>query len=110
MMKIECPECKKSFIWTDDMPVTGTCPTEHCGWQYNVHEQLKINVEKKLLAAQGAILCPYCGKVVASRWTVCKSCGRVVAGSRTFEKKKAFITAVLALLLASLIVRLWDYF
>jgi predicted nucleic acid-binding Zn ribbon protein len=110
MMKIECPECKKSFVWTDDMPVTGECPGEDCRWRYNVREELKSNVEKKILAAQNAVLCPTCGKPITSRWTVCTNCGRVVIGSRTLEKKQLLLVVVLILLLVTLMARLRELF
>lgn len=110
MMKIECPECNRSFIWTDDMPLTGKCPENDCRWRYNVREQLKRNVEKKILAAQNAVLCPKCGQPIGSGLTVCKSCGSFVVGSGSFEKKQILMVVVLILLLISLIFRLWAYF
>ncbi|MBN1381557.1 MAG: hypothetical protein JXA41_07770 [Deltaproteobacteria bacterium] len=110
MMKIECPECKRSFIWTDDMSMTGKCPSSGCDWRYDVREQLKSNVDKKILAAQNAILCPTCGKPISSRLTLCKNCGRLVVGKRSFEKKKIFMVVVFVLLFISLIVRLYNIF
>ncbi|MBN1662427.1 MAG: hypothetical protein JW943_02390 [Deltaproteobacteria bacterium] len=109
MMKIECPQCKKSFIWTDDMPVTGKCPESDCQWLYDVREQLKSNVEKKTTANRNAVLCPKCGEPVHSRLTVCRNCGNLVIGSRTFEKKQLWLVVVLMLLLISLIARLKGY-
>jgi hypothetical protein len=105
MMKIECPECSKSFIWTDDMPLSGKCPREDCGWRYNVHEQLRKNVSHKIVVMQAAVLCPNCREPIASRWSICKGCGNIVCGSQSFEKKHLVILIALLLMIISLIYR-----
>jgi len=47
MQKISCPDCRKTFIWTDTMPFKGKCPTVDCEWTYDIHRELKKSVTQK---------------------------------------------------------------
>lgn len=108
MMKIQCRECLQSFIWTDDMPLRGKCPTDDCTWQYDVRDELKKTIERKTRTLQHHILCPSCRNPITGRWTICPSCGNVVAGSRHFSKKHLFILVVFVLVVLSLIDKYWS--
>jgi predicted nucleic acid-binding Zn ribbon protein len=110
MLKIRCSECTKDFIWTDDMPIRGKCPNPDCDGGYDVHSALKENLAARNPAAEEALICPACGGPIPSRWTVCNGCGRVVAGTRTFRKKHLLFLTAVALLLLSLIIRVWMKF
>jgi predicted nucleic acid-binding Zn ribbon protein len=110
MLKIHCSECTKDFIWTDDMPIRGKCPNPDCDGGYDVHSALKENLAARNPAAEEALICPACGGPIPSRWTVCNGCGRVVAGTRTFRKKHLLFLTAVALLLLSLIIRVWMKF
>ena len=108
MMKIQCSRCSRSFIWTDDLPLQGKCPTDECDWHYDVRKELKKAVEKKTPASGESVRCPSCGNPVSSRLTVCRSCGNIVAGSQSYGKKHLFVLAVFILFILSLIYRYWS--
>jgi predicted nucleic acid-binding Zn ribbon protein len=110
MLKIHCPECTKSFIWTDDMPPRGKCPNPDCDGSYDVHGALRRNLAARNPAAADALLCPACGGPIPSRWTLCSGCGRVVAGARSFRKRRLLFLTAIALLFLSLIIRVWIRF
>lgn len=93
-------------MWTDEMPTTGKCPSQDCGWQYDVRNQLRNSIEKRIHAADNAVLCPNCGRRISSKWCMCENCGRVVAGSHSFEKKQIVLAVVFLLLLMTFIVKL----
>ncbi|MGV8057220.1 MAG: hypothetical protein AB2L12_04155 [Smithellaceae bacterium] len=106
MLKIHCPVCKKSFLWTDDMPVQGKCPNADCEANYDVHSALKQNIgrhavveEKKLL------LCPSCGEEISSGFTICRHCSYVVLGAKFFRKSYFFMWVCIFLILLSLILK-----
>ncbi len=106
MFKIHCPECKKSFLWTDEMPTQGKCPNPDCRWQYNVHTELRKNVnpaaeEQKVKP----LLCPFCQSQINSRITICPNCGHIVTGKRYFKKSWAFLYLCLILIMLSLILK-----
>lgn len=108
MLKIECPECFKSFIWTDDKSLKGKCPTPDCEWRYDVNEELKKSVSSKTLEAKKATLCPNCKTPIESRVTLCKSCGHFVVGSVAFRKTYLLFTVIIILLTLSLIFKFWN--
>jgi ribosomal protein L37AE/L43A len=103
MQKIACPDCLKTFIWTDTMPLKGKCPTVDCEWIYDVHRELKTSVARKQDEAQKIIRCPRCQKPIDARLTICKHCGEVIIGSRYFKKKYLFVMVVAVLILLSLV-------
>ena len=105
MLKIHCSDCRKSFIWTDDMPFQGECPNPDCEGRYDVHQSLKQSVAKRIPDAEKALLCPACGGVIASRWSLCSHCGRIIAGARTFRKRDFLFAVVLLLLALSVFIR-----
>jgi predicted nucleic acid-binding Zn ribbon protein len=106
MLKIRCRDCRKEFIWSDDMPLQGTCPNQPCEGRYDVHAALRENLAARERPAEG-LSCPSCGSPIPSRWTLCGGCGRVVAGSRTLGRRQLLIMTAVGLLLASLLVRAW---
>jgi hypothetical protein len=103
MQKIHCPECLKTFVWTDHMPMKGKCPTSDCDWRYDIHEELRKSVSKRMPQAQRVILCPSCQSPIASTWGLCESCGEVVLGSKHFKKRYLFFVVALLLIIMSLI-------
>jgi hypothetical protein len=107
MLKIQCPECKKSFLWTDDMPAEGKCPNTDCDWQYNINSALKNNIEKRedKTAKPKSLSCPFCNKVIFSRLCVCRHCGHIVLGNKVFKKSYFFVAICLILILLSLILK-----
>jgi ribosomal protein L37AE/L43A len=105
MQKITCPLCQKSFIWTDTMDPKGRCPTEDCEWRYDVHEELRKSVSKKIPKADGRPVCPNCEAPIHGRLTVCDGCGYVVAGSKAYKKQNVFVFVVVILLVLSVIYR-----
>ncbi len=107
MLKIHCPECGKEFIWTDDMPPRGGCPNPDCEAVFDVHRELRRNLEGRGVNEAAPLRCPACGGPIRSRWSVCGGCGRVVAGTRSFRKRHLLIPTAVALLLLSLAIRLW---
>jgi hypothetical protein len=107
MQKITCPDCLKTFIWTDTMPLKGKCPTIDCEWTYDVHRELKKSVAKRADEALRIIRCPHCDQPIDAKVTICKHCGEVIIGSRFFNKKYLFIVVVALLVLLSLIYKFW---
>ncbi|MDA8124154.1 MAG: hypothetical protein M0009_03070 [Deltaproteobacteria bacterium] len=105
MLKIDCPECKKSFIWTDDMPFKGDCPNPDCEGRYDIHRSLKQSARKRTSNREKICLCPACGGEVASRWALCKHCGSLVAGARSFRRRDLLLAVVLLLLALSSFIR-----
>jgi len=69
MQKITCPKCGKQFIWTDESPPRGECPTPNCGWRYDVREEIGKGLAKRAgeSAPPGDLLVPR----VRSRPRVC---------------------------------------
>jgi phage FluMu protein Com len=107
MQKITCPDCRKTFIWTDTMPLKGKCPTIDCEWTYDVHRELKKNLTKRDDEVQRTIRCPHCDQPIDAKVTICKHCGEVIIGSRFFNKNYLFIVVVALLVLLSLIFKFW---
>ena len=105
MLKIECPECLKSFVWTDNMSLKGKCPTSDCEWEYDVHEELKKSATGKILETEKAVLCPNCKDSIESRMTICKNCGHFVVGPVTFRKISLVVTVIVILLILSFIYK-----
>lgn len=106
MLNIHCPQCDKSFLWTDEMPVQGPCPTEECSWRYNIHAALHQNIvqrEDKPLARGRR--CSYCETEISSPLTMCPACGRVVFWNRSIRKIHFFAAVCVALLLLSIIMK-----
>lgn len=98
MQKIHCPECNRFFMWTDDMPLTGKCPTDNCSWQYNVRGEVGKSVERRIMEREHLVPCPHCGKAIEDRLTICMHCGEVIIG-RTFFKPGYLLFAIVILLL-----------
>jgi predicted nucleic acid-binding Zn ribbon protein len=107
MLKIRCSDCTKDFIWTDDMPVRGKCPNPECDGLYDVHAALRQNLYARNPTTADTLLCPACNGPIPSRWTICSSCGRVVAGTRSFRKRHLLFLTAVALLMLSVIIRVW---
>lgn len=105
MLKIECPECLKSFVWADNMSLKGKCPTPDCEWIYDVHEEIKKSSARKLHKTQETAFCPNCKEPIESKKTVCKNCGHFVLGSLTFRKISLVITGIVILSILSLIYK-----
>ena len=108
MLKIQCPKCNKSFIWTDEMPTQGKCLTPECDWTYNIHKELGRNIshhENK--TKEAALSCPFCKSEIASKMTICSNCGRVVLGNNAFRKSYIFLAACLLLVLLSFVFNYW---
>lgn len=105
MQKISCPDCRKTFIWTDTMPFKGKCPTVDCEWTYDIHRELKKSVTQKEDEARQIIRCPQCHEPIDAKVTLCKHCGEVIIGSRSFKKKYLFIVVAVILVLLSLIYK-----
>ena len=107
MVKIQCPECDKSFLWTDDMPATGKCPIPDCNGSYDIHSALQRNLSRRGTPAEQKINlhCPFCSGIIASRFTVCPQCSRIVAGTRDIRKSYFFLAVCLILILLSLILK-----
>lgn len=107
MLKIHCPQCKKSFFWTDDMPIKGKCVNPDCGWHYNVRDELKKNLSPPDAEEKKAkpLLCPFCGEQITSRITICPNCSHIVMGKRHFKKSWAFLYLCLILIILSLILK-----
>jgi len=107
MLKMTCPDCLKTFIWTDSMPFKGKCPTVDCNGTYDVHRELKKSVTRREDEAQHIIRCPHCQQPIDGRVTICSSCGEIVIGSRFFQKKYLIYAVAVILLVLSLIYRFW---
>lgn len=107
MQKMTCPDCRKTFIWTDTMPLNGKCPTVDCEWTYDVHEELKKSVTRRQDEALKIIRCPHCHEPIDAKVTICEHCGEVIIGTRSFNKKYLFVIVVAVLILLSLIYKYW---
>lgn len=106
MLKIHCPECDKSFLWTDDMLTEGKCPTVDCDWQYDIHTELRRNIDQRgTTVKQKSLHCPFCSEKISSRFTVCGNCGRIVMGTKAARKSYLFLAACITLILMSLIIK-----
>lgn len=106
MFRIVCPACRKSFVWTDDMPLQGPCPQPDCGGTYDVHGALKENLARRATAAGPGLSCPRCGAAIETPWGLCPGCGSLVAGSRALTRKHLLLAALIVLLCLSL---LWKH-
>jgi hypothetical protein len=107
MLQIHCPVCKKSFFWTDNMPVVGKCPNTDCEGNYNIHSALKQNIDRHTGAAEKKILrCPSCSEEISSRFTVCRHCNHIVLGDVTMKKSYLFVAVCILLIGFSLILQL----
>jgi ribosomal protein L37AE/L43A len=107
MLKMECPDCLKSFIWTDSMPLKGKCPTIDCEWNYDVHQELKKSVTKREDESKQIIRCPHCYQPISSTLTICESCGEVIVGSKFFQKKYILLAVAAVLIILSLVYKFW---
>jgi hypothetical protein len=106
MLKIHCPECKKNFFWTDDMPAQGKCQNADCEWHYDVHSALKQNIDRqKTTTGKNILLCPSCGEEISSRFTICPHCSNVVLGTKIFKKRYFFMAVCIGLIGLSLILK-----
>jgi predicted nucleic acid-binding Zn ribbon protein len=106
MLKIQCPECKKSFLWTDDMPIQDKCPNQDCEWHYNIQSELKRNIAKRGISVeQKKLHCPFCSEEISSRFTTCNHCGNIVLGTKAFKKSYVFVAVCIILILLSLILK-----
>jgi hypothetical protein len=108
MLKIQCPECNKSFFWTDNMPTQGKCPTLDCDWHYNIHAELKRNVTRQETKVElKTLYCPFCQREITSKFTVCPHCDQIVLGNNAFKKIYFFVAACLILIVLFLIFKYW---
>ncbi len=106
MLKIHCPVCKKSYLWTDDMPAKGKCPNTDCEASYDIHSALKQNIDRISGAAEKKImLCPSCGQEISSRFTLCRHCNHVVLGTKFFSERYLFIGVCIFLIGLSLVFK-----
>jgi len=106
MLKIHCPVCKKSFLWTDDMPAQGKCLNADCEWNYDVHSALKQNVDRLSAAVEKKVLlCPSCSGEISSRVTLCPHCNNIVAGTKIFKKSYFFVAICIILIGLSLVIK-----
>jgi len=109
MLKIQCPKCKKSFFWTDEMPVRDKCPNPDCEWFYDVRGELRSNIEKRenngKSEKQPLKLCPFCQNEIRSMFSVCSQCGRVVLGNKSFRKGYFFVAVCLFLVFLSFMIK-----
>lgn len=109
MLKIHCPVCKKSFFWTDDMPVEGKCKNPDCQWHYDIHSALKQNISNHhpdTAEVWGKILqCPSCKGKIPFRYTVCPHCNNIVANTRIIKKTHFFMAICVILIILSLILK-----
>ena len=106
MLKIQCPKCNKSFLWTDEMPTEGECLTPDCDWHYNIHAELNKNVSRYETKVESAALhCPFCQEEITSRITICSHCNHIVMGSKYFKKSHFFVAVCLILIVLSLILK-----
>jgi len=96
MLKINCPECLKEFMWTDHMPTKGKCPTPDCEWRYDVQQELKKGVEKH--AAGTGPACPRCGAALESRFCYCLNCRELVIGPVSVSRN-VLLSAAIAILI-----------
>jgi predicted nucleic acid-binding Zn ribbon protein len=107
MLKIQCPECNKSFLWTDDMPATGKCPIPDCNGRYDIHSELKRNISRRGTAVEQktTLHCPFCSGIISSGFTICPHCSRIVAGTRAFRKSYFFLAVCIILILLYLVFK-----
>ncbi|MDI6741485.1 MAG: hypothetical protein QMD11_02005 [Smithella sp.] len=109
MLKIQCPRCGKSFLWTDEMPVQNTCPNPDCKWSYDVTRELGRNIDRRENRVEEKkkklLVCPVCQSEIRSRFSVCPGCGRVLMGDRTFRKGYFFIVVCLILIALSVLIK-----
>ncbi|HDQ03837.1 MAG TPA: hypothetical protein ENN23_04590 [Deltaproteobacteria bacterium] len=88
------------------MPIQDKCPNPDCRWQYDVHDELKKNLNpQEKHEAHKKMLCPLCQQEIASRLCVCPGCHYIVAGKRTFRKSSLFLAVCLVLIMLSLIFK-----
>lgn len=108
MLKIHCPQCNKSFLWTDNMPTRDKCPTPDCSWVYNIHAELKKNVNRHAVEVKSKTLhCSFCQGEIATKFTICPHCGQLVMGKKTLKKRYFFLAVCLILVILSLIFKYW---
>ncbi|MBM4270810.1 MAG: hypothetical protein FJ139_01425 [Deltaproteobacteria bacterium] len=105
MLVIKCPDCSHSFVWTDTMPLKGSCPTNGCSWTYDVHVELKKSVLEKTSSKNDSFRCPHCKNQIKAKWTTCDQCGCFVAGSKSFKKTHIFLYVAIILVLLSFVYR-----
>lgn len=106
MLKIQCPKCNKSFIWTDDMPTEGKCPAQGCSWQYNIHQELGRNISMhEGIKETETLKCSFCKSEITSKFTVCSHCGHVVLGDKSLPKSYFFLAVCVFLFLLSVIFK-----
>jgi len=106
MLKIECPECGQTFIWTDDMPLRGKCPKGDCDWQYDVRKELKRSVGRRTSESVGEVLrCPGCDRPLGRKWGFCRNCGVLVLGNRSIPKRHLVALLILVLMALSLLAK-----
>jgi len=108
MLKIHCPQCNKSFLWTDNMPTQDKCPTPDCSWNYNIHAELKKNVNRHAVEVKSQTLhCPFCQGEIASKFTICPHCSQIIMGKKMLKKRYFFLAVCLILVILSLIFKYW---
>jgi hypothetical protein len=107
LQKIECPECLKNFIWTDDMPLKGKCPTPDCDWHYDVREELRRGALKRIPRQENPVLCSRCGSPLASRFAFCRGCGSLVTGPVTWGRGS--LLAFILFLFLAVMIALYRY-
>lgn len=88
------------------MPTQGKCPTLDCDWQYNIHAELKKNVNKSEPQEKTkALHCPSCEGEIVSRLMICPHCNLIVLGSSTLKKSYLFVAVCLILIVLSVILK-----
>jgi hypothetical protein len=107
MLKVKCPQCNKDFFWSDDMPTKGKCATQNCNWEYNIHAELKRNInQREAVKVDGKRLrCPFCNEEISSHLTICRHCGYIIWGSKVIKKTYFFIAVCLILIVLSIILK-----
>ncbi len=106
MLQVHCPVCKKSFLWTDDMPVQDKCPGMDCEGNYDIHSALKQNIDRHSPdVVKNILLCPSCSEEISSRFTLCRHCGQVVLGAQFFRKSYFFMAVCIFLIGLSFVFR-----
>ncbi|MGA2525578.1 MAG: hypothetical protein ABSF79_03045 [Smithellaceae bacterium] len=106
MLKIQCPQCNKSFVWTDNLPAQNKCPTLDCNWHYNIHTELERNITRRETKVEPkTLLCPFCQGKITSKFTICRHCGQIVLGSKASRKRYFFLAVCLLLIILSLIFK-----
>jgi hypothetical protein len=108
MLKIQCPECNKFFLWTDNMPTQGKCLTPDCDWRYNIHKELNRNISHRETKAESTTPhCPFCQNEITSKFTICPHCNRIVLGKNVLKKSYFFVAVCLILFLLSFVFNYW---